>query len=231
MTLDELTAAVQNEISAGTEGVTNFSYSYEQLEDEVTLMYSGLLESYSKQPFFVPENYMQGIDCIKLDKKCLTNCCKVGGKRPVWHFEIPQLVNINHNKKVINYLGIADKLNEANFSKEFSWYFDTKDMISHGYRILANKNPFVWIDPAVNGHSMHDVYLFNAPGYGLKFVSIRAIFRNPKAILAYDCCDKNNGFQIDDKIAQKILQVLPQQKIAYYARLNSQPNTQSSLGQ
>ncbi|MCI7206584.1 MAG: hypothetical protein MSA15_11425 [Clostridium sp.] len=68
------------------------------------------------------------------------------------------------------------------------------------YRRRGLTKPYVWIDLAPNTEGMLDCFLFNAPF--VRQVSIVAVFKDPRQLNKYKCCnlddlngpDVNNSF-------------------------------------
>ena len=85
--------------------------------------------------------------------------------------------------------------------------------------------PYVYIEPTPNVNNMYDAFIFNAPL--LKVVSVVAIFKDPRQLEQYSCCnteDLDNFSFIDTEIKKR----LTEKKLRYYRQfyVPTQPNNQ-----
>ena len=111
----------------------------------------------------------------------------------------------------IVYLGTTDR--QSNFL-----YYTSVNSFNYyrKYRKRGKNKPYVFIDIAPNENGMLDCYLFNAPL--LKQVSIVAVFKDPRQLEQYGCCqdltDDNFSF-INAEIKKRVTE----KKIRYYRQL------------
>ena len=97
-------------------------------------------------------------------------------------------------------------------------HFDRK------YRKRSQKKPYVWIDFAPNANGMLDCFLFNAPF--LQQVSVVAVFKDPRQLKQYSCCntDELNGPDVNTSfIDQLVKEKLTKEKLYYYRQVAAQP--------
>ncbi len=114
----------------------------------------------------------------------------------------------------IDYIGSSDKQNP------FIYYTSSTAYRYHKYRKRGKNKPYVWIDTTPNENGMYDCFVFNAPL--LSEISITAIFKDPRQLEKYECCnefgDSNISF-IDNEIKKRLVE----EKIRYY-RVHSPQN-------
>lgn len=207
MKIQKLASAVHNNILGGLSGYhTNFSISLEQLEDAVIEERLSLIKQYLTRSSILTNDLYTSINCIPIDcvpiEKCkcgnIDDCSTI-----VAHFEIPQLVN-DFGDRTIFYLGSTDKQNP------FIYYTSPISLRNHKYRKRGKNKPYVWIDITPNENGMYDCFIFNAPL--LNQISIMAIFKDPRQIEQYGCCqdqeDDNLSFldsEVVDRVSKKML--------------------------
>jgi hypothetical protein len=97
---------------------------------------------------------------------------------------------------------------------------------NHKYRKRGKNKPYVWIDTTPNEKGLYDCYVFNAPL--LKSVSIIAIFKDPRQLGLFKCCQENRDYNItfiDNEVKKRLVE----KKIRYYRNYASPnlPNDQS----
>ena len=99
-------------------------------------------------------------------------------------------------------------------------------MVYRKYRRRGKDKPYVFIDVAPNENGMLDCFLFNAPL--LKQVSIVGVFKDPRQLEQYSCCqdlsDDNFTF-LNNEVKRR----LTEKKIRYYRQLAAPilPNNQT----
>jgi len=215
MNVNELASAIRNNISNGLKGVTNISYSLEQIVDEIYLERNSLIKEYMIKGLLPLEELAHAIDCIQLDKanlfKCKVECATLQ------HFEIPKFSNTVTNP--IIYIGTTDRM------QPFKVYTDYSYLYHKHSRGIANK-PYVWVDTALNSNGKYDGYVYNLPL--VKCISVVAIWEDLREIAEYDCVGEVN---MPDFVKKEILTRISERYIRYYRQLNQpiiQNNTQVS---
>ncbi|MCK5788091.1 MAG: hypothetical protein KAH32_03785 [Chlamydiia bacterium] len=175
MTLKQMATAVRNHVVDGLKGISNISFSIEQLEDEILLSTQSVMLEYAAKGLIKPEKFAQRIDGIRIDCRDLSNNCEVVTDSCAPHFEIPA-VNLLYDNP-ITYLGTI------NGEVAFKIYLD-KTYRYHKYRVATSKKPFAWVSTTPNNKGLFDVYLFNMGKYSeLRYVSIDALFDNPTSLV------------------------------------------------
>lgn len=211
MIFDKLVSAIKNDIYSGLQGYhTNLSINDDQLSDDVIDERLMILKEYSTKGILPVKDLLLSIKCIPVDCKSLDKCSKcsngINGK-PMAHFEIPQIL-FDYGKESIAYLGSTDRQNPFNYyTSVLNWQKYNK------YRKRPLNKPYVFIDTTPNERGMYDCYVFNAPL--LKQVSIVAIFKDPRQLEEFGCCDEysdDNFSFINNEIKKR----LTEKKIRYY---------------
>lgn len=211
MIFDKLVSAIKNDIYSGLQGYhTNLSINDDQLSDDVVDERLMVLKEYSTKGILPTKDLLLSINCIPVDCKSLDKCSKCSGginSKPMAHFEIPQIL-FDYGKESIAYLGSTDRQNPFNYyTSVLNWQKYNK------YRKRPLNKPYVFIDTTPNERGMYDCYVFNAPL--LKQVSIVAIFKDPRQLEEFGCCDEysdDNFSFINNEIKKR----LTEKKIRYY---------------
>ena len=220
--IQKLASAIYNDIVSGLRGYhTNFSLSMEQLEDDIIDTRLQILKEYSLKGILPVKDLYVSINCIPIDCKDLERCrCKDVDEcfsTPTAHFEIPQIVN-DYGTLSIDYIGSVDR------QLPFIYYTSLFNYRNHKYRKRGKNKPYVWIDTTPNENGMYDCFVFNAPL--LSQVSITAIFKDPRQLEKYDCCQEDDNMSF---INNEIKRRLTEKKIRFYRQLAAplQPNNQT----
>lgn len=193
---------------------SNISISLDQLEDEIVEERLQIIKEYALKGVYPKEDLMMTINCIPIDCKSIERCClnpEYG--EPVAHFEIPQIL-IDYGIQSINYIGATDR------QLPFIWYYNTNQWNTHKYRKRGKNKPYVYIDVTPNSNNMYDGYIFNAPY--LRSISITAIFKDPRQVAEYDCCNKediDNISFLNDEIKRRLIE----KKLRWYRQFAAQP--------
>lgn len=226
MYIEKLASQIKNDVVSGLRGYhQNLSMSMEQLQDEIVSCRLAILKQYFLKGIFPIKDLLLAINCIDVDCKSLERCnC---GKMEytdtlVPHFEIPQIIT-DYGKQSIYYLGSVDRQIKFNIVTSLS------ELTTIKYRKRGRNKPYVWIDLSPNENGMLDCYLFNAPL--LEQVSIVAVFKDPRQLNKYKCCnvDELNGPDTNFSfIDQLVKDKLTKEKLYYYRQIAAQrlPNDQ-----
>ena len=226
MYIEKLASSIRNDVVSGLRGYhQNLSMNMKQLEDEVVACRLAILKQYFLKGIFPIKDLLIAINCIDVDCESLERC-RCGKRNPddtmVAHFEIPQIVS-DYGKEAIDYIGSTDRLNKFTVITSLTEFNNKK------YRKRGKNKPYVWIDFSPNEHGMLDCFLFNAPF--VKQVSVVAVFKDPRQLNRYSCCnmdelqgpDTNFSF-IDQLVKDK----LTKEKLYFYRQMAAQrlPNDQ-----
>lgn len=222
MIFKKLASAIRNDVVSGLRGYhVNPSMSLEQLEDDIVDERLQIIKEYSYKGILPVKDLLLSINCIKVDCKSLERCkCNLNSyNTPTAHFEIPQILN-DYGELAIDYIGSVDR------QIPFIVYTSSTQWQYHQYRKRGKNKPYVWIDTTPNENGMYDCFVFNAPL--LKTISIVAIFKDPRQIEQYGCCepfsDENFTF-----IHNEIKKRLTEKKLRYYRQFQTLvlPNDQT----
>lgn len=223
MYIEKLASQIHNDIVSGLRGYHhNLSINLNQLQDEIVACRLEIIHQYFLKGIFPIKDLIIAINCIDVNCKSLERCSCVDNDGDVMHFEIPQLISY-YGKKAIEYVGSTDRKNK------FTIITSLSELENRKYKKRTDKKPYVWIDYSPNKNGMLDCYVFNAPF--LKQVSFVGVFKDPRQLVNYDCCniDELNGPDINVSfIDQLVKEKLTKEKIQYYRQLAASrlPNTQ-----
>lgn len=230
MYIEKLASQIRNDVLSGLRGYhQNLSMNMEQLADEIVNCRLAIIEQEFRQGRLPLKDLLVAINCIDVDCESLERCrCKASDDDTlVAHFEIPQVM-YNFGKQAIDYIGSTDRQNK------FTVITSLSEMENKKYRKRGNNKPFVWIDFAPNAHGMLDCFIFNAPL--LQQVSVVGIFKDPRQIEKYSCCqptEDNYDLTGPDNnmsyISQLVKDKLTKEKLYYYRQAVApiQPNDQT----
>ena len=222
MIFKKLASAIRNDVVSGLRGYhVNPSMSLEQLEDDIVDERLQIIKEYSFKGILPVKDLLLSINCIKVDCKSLERCrCDISKNlSPTAHFEIPQILN-DYGEQAIDYIGSTDR------QIPFIVYTSSTQWQYHQYRKRGKTKPYVWIDTTPNENGMYDCFIFNAPF--IKQISIVAIFKDPRQIEKFGCCeplsDENFSF-----IHNEIKKRLTEKKLRYYRQFQAPllPNDQT----
>lgn len=226
MYIEKLASQIRNDVVSGLRGYhQNLSMNMDQLQDEVVACRLSILKQYFLKGIFPIKDLLIAINCIDVDCESLERC-RCGklsdGDTITAHFEIPQIVS-DYGKQAIEYIGSTDRQNK------FTIITSLSELNNRKYRKRGQNKPYVWIDFSPNENGMLDCFLFNAPF--LQQVSIVAVFKDPRQLNRYRCCnleelngpDANLSF-IDQLVKDK----LTKEKLYYYRQIQAPvlPNDQ-----
>ena len=220
MVLDKLTSAIWNDIEAGLSGMNaNPNLSLEQLEDEVIETREAVIKEWYLKGLLKPHDLMLSINCIDVDCADPAKCCVTSSGKSESHFEIPVLMN-DLGRDAIDWIGTIDK------EDRFDVYYTLDALKYRKYKKRGANKPYVYIDKTPNQNGMYDGWVFNAPY--IKRISITAIFKDPRQIEQFNCCNSSEFLEIGS-VTNEVKRRLTEQKLRYYRGQNAQvlPNTQT----
>ena len=226
MIFDKLASAIRNDVVGGLKGYhSNLSMNLEQLKDDIVDERLQIIKEYQLKGILPTNDLLLSINCIPVDCKDLEKCSKCQDMfdgTPTMHFEIPQLL-LDYGINPISYIGTIDKQNP------YQYYTDAYSYnLYHKYRRRGKQKPYIWIDIAPNENGMLDCFVFNAPL--LKKISIVGMFKDPRQLEQYGCCDPDN--KSDDNfswINSEIKRRLTLKKLQFYRQYSpiNKPNDQA----
>ena len=219
--VEKLASAIYNDIVSGLSGITSTpTLSMQQLEDDIIDERLQIIKEYSLKNLIPRNDLLMSINCIETDCKSLDKCpCGKNITKPELHFEIPQIVN-DLASDSIEFIGSIDK------GVQFKVYTNTSFQY-HKYKRRGANKPYVYIDVTPNENNMYDVWIFNSPM--LKYISVMAIFKDPRQLVNYDCC-KGDDIENYTFISTEIKKRLTEKKLRYYRQFyqSPTPNTQAA---
>lgn len=226
MYIEKIASQIRNDVVSGLRGYhSNLSMNMDQLQDEVVACRLQIIKQYFQKGDFPIKDLLIAINCVDVDCKSLERCkCgKISEDDTITaHFEIPQIVS-DYGKQAIEYIGSTDRLNK------FTIITSLNELNARKYRKRGQKKPYVWIDYAPNENGMLDCFLFNGPF--IQQVSVVAVFKDPRQLNKYSCCNMEDLVGPDVNISfidQLVKDKLTKEKLYYYRQVASRqlPNDQ-----
>lgn len=225
MYIDKLASQIKNDILSGLKGYhQNLGLNIEQLKDEVVNTRLLIIKEQYLKGILPIKDLLIAINCIDVDCESLERCkCKESiDDTLVAHFQIPQLIH-DFGKQAIEYIGSTDRKNQFQIVTSLS------ELEVRKYRKRGKNKPYVWIDFAPNTEGMLDCFIFNAPM--IQQVSVVGVFKDPRQVEYYHCCNIDELTGPDDNISyvtQLVKERLTKEKIQYYRQLSMpiKPNDQ-----
>ena len=214
MYIEKLASQIRNDVVSGLRGYhQNLSMNIDQLQDEIVACRLSIINELHSKGIAPIDDLLMAINCVDVDCESLERCScgkKSDGDTITAHFQIPQLVT-TYGTQAIKYLGATDRQNK------FTIVTSLSELQTIKYRRRGLTKPYVWIDSAPNAEGMLDCFLFNAPF--VRQVSIVAVFKDPRQLNKYKCCnlDDLNGPDVNNSfIDQLIKDKLTKEKLYYY---------------
>ena len=210
MTIEQIASAVYNNTVTGLAGITsNPKISVEQLQDEVVAERNQIMREFLLKGILTLDELFLAINCIEVDCDYMSKCCDLQVGEKALHFEIPPIIYIN-GIDTIRFVGSIDRHTRYNIYTDETYRF-------HKYRKNKPGSPYVYIDTAINSNGNMDGYIFNVPF--VKYISVIAIFLDPRKLLEFDCCNDPEAITECGIISNDIIHRLTEKKIRYYRQL------------
>lgn len=218
MKIEVLASVILNEVKAGLSGMNaNPTISEEQIEDEIIETRHTLIKELYLKGILKKHDLMLAINCIDVDCKDPAKCCDFNSGKAVKHFEIPPLVE-SLGKDAIDYIGAADRGNNLKDNVYFSATLAEK----HKYKRYGGDSPYIYIEKTPNENGMYDCWIYNLPF--IKRISIIGIFRDPRDLKEYDCCNDDVASYLDlGSITDLVKDQLLKNKFYYYRQAIEMP--------
>ena len=218
MTIEQIASAVYNNTVTGLAGITsNPKISVEQLQDEVVAERNQIMREFLLKGILTLDELFLAINCIEVDCDYMSKCCNLQVGEKALHFEIPPIIYIN-GIDTIRFVGSIDR--HTRYTDE-TYRF-------HKYRKNKPGSPYVYIDTAINSNGNMDGYIFNVPF--VKYISVIALFLDPRKLLEWDCCSENPEVYLDCGIlSDEIIKRMTEKYIRWYRQLATPvtPNDQT----
>lgn len=208
MQIEAIASAVLNHIYSGTAGLnSNIKISVEQLQDEVIAEKNTLLREWLLKGILNLNELFLAINCVEVKCDYMSKCCDIQAGEKALHFEIPPILYFP-GIETVKFVGSIDRHEKFNVYLDESYRF-------HKYRKRSPDSPYVYIDTAINSNGNMDGYIFNSPF--TKYISIIALFQDPRKLLEWDCCSENPEAYLDLGIlSEPIINNLTQRYLYYY---------------
>lgn len=220
MQIEAVASAILNHIYSGTQGLNaNIKVSLEQLMDEVVAEKNTLLKQWLLQGILNLEELYLAINCVEVDCDYMSKCCDLPVGKKALHFEIPPIVYFR-GVNTIKFIGSIDR------SVKYVVYTDESYKF-HEHKKRGGNKPYVYVDTAINSNGNMDCYIFNAPH--VKYISVIALFQDPRRLLEWNCCSENPESYLDlGLLSETIINNLTQRYLYYYrqAAMPITPNNQ-----
>lgn len=213
MTIEAISSAVYNNVVTGLAGISsNPKISIEQLQDEVVAEKNQIMREFLLKGVLSLEELFLAINCIEVSCDYMSKCCELQVGEKALHFEIPPIIYLN-GVDTIRFIGSIDRNAKYNVYTDESYRF-------HKYRKRGAEHPYVYIDTAINSNGNMDGYIFNVPF--VKYISIIALFQDPRKLLEWDCCSENPESYLDCGIlSDEIIKRMTEKYIRWYKQLAS----------
>lgn len=222
MTISEISSAVYNHVFDGLHGISNtIKISLEQLADEVVAERNQIMREYLLKGVMNLEEQFLAINCVEVSCDYMSKCCNVDlpvGEKAL-HFEIPPIIYL-HGRDTIKFIGSIDRKVKYNVYTDEAYRF-------HKYRKRGADSPYVYVDTAINSNGMLDCYIFNVPF--VKYISVVALFQDPRKLLEFSCCSGDEDTYTDMGIlSDEIIKRLTQKYIMWHRQAEAPitPNNQ-----
>lgn len=211
MTIEQIASAVYNNTVTGLAGITsNPKISVEQLQDEVVAERNQIMREFLLKGILTLDELFLAINCIEVDCNYMSKCCDLQVGEKALHFEIPPIIYIN-GIDTIRFVGSIDRHTRYNIYTDETYRF-------HKYRKNKPGSPYVYIDTAINSNGNMDGYIFNVPF--VKYISVIALFLDPRKLLEWDCCSENPEAYLDCGIlSDEIIKRMTEKYIRWYHSL------------
>ena len=217
MTIEAIASAVYNNTVTGLAGITsNPKISVEQLQDEVVAERNQIMREFLLKGILNLDELFLAINCIEVDCDYMSKCCNLQVGEKALHFEIPPIIYIN-GIDTIRFVGSIDRHTRYNIYTDETYRF-------HKYRKNKPGSPYVYIDTAINSNGN----IFNVPF--VKYISVIALFLDPRKLLEWDCCSENPEVYLDCGIlSDEIIKRMTEKYIRWYRQLATPvtPNDQT----
>ena len=209
-----IASAIMNHVYSGTSGLnSNLKISHEQLMDEVVAERNIILKEYLLKGIMNFQEMFSAINCVEVNCDYMSKCCNLQAGEKALHFEIPPIMYIN-GVNTIKFIGSIYRKVKYTIYTDDSYRF-------HSYKKRGANKPYVYVDTAVNSNGNLDCYIFNVPM--VKYISVVALFQDPRKLMEWDCCNENPDSYLDCGIlSDEIIRRLSEKYLRWY-RQNQVP--------
>lgn len=213
MTIEAIASAIYNHIVNGTANMSaNPKISMEQLQDEVIAERDQIIKEYLLSGVINIDDLFLSINCIEVDCDYMSKCCDLPVGQKALHFEIPPIMHVTGSNS-IKFIGSIDRAVRYRVYTDDGWRY-------HKYNKRNSGKPYVYLDTAVNSNGNMDGYIFNLPM--VKYISVTALFKDPRRLLEWDCCNSSDDTYLDLGIlSNEIIKRLSYKYLQWYKQAPS----------
>jgi len=222
LSLLQLASMVENNVSGGLRGQQNFTYSLDQLMDELTLERNGLLKDMQFKGQQLPlDECSQHLSALPLTvqdyAQIPADIAELAGledlvRRPVLHYRAPELISLTDRDRTLRYVGPVRR----GSSWDVVWKPSQLEFRKH--RRLQSTTPLVFVQGL-------DRWVFGCP-ISQRTVSETGVYSQPREVGEYPGhgFTEESPFPMPDFMARDVVQKLTNKYISIYGRLNVRPN-------
>jgi hypothetical protein len=226
MTVNELASAIRNHVADGLKGVTNISFSKQQIIDEAFLLRAKFILEREMVAKFDINQYTQHLPKIFVDCKDVSRACVIKAYRSEGYMRIPAPATLQ-SKNPITYFGTLD------LRTRFKVYYSKADALTHQYRYKTSCRPYILVDLATKDSTGYVDAYFMLRGNNYKMIewlTLDAVFSDPRVVFEFTG-DDDTDFPAPPELQKAIIDTLSNEYINYYRKLNhmAEPNLQTSI--
>lgn len=223
MTLEDMASAIRNNIGNGLKEVSNFSYSLEQIKEEISNTRSQIILENSKAGTLNHSYFSQRRENLVLENSVFPEEGFEESNQNVLKVMIPKLAMTGDNSSIL-YLGPGD------MSLNVKVYYDFNQVKMHKFSRVIKNRPYAFIDLAHDSDGDVPVFVFNNSPVPFRLITVRAIFDDPVRILEEDgIFADSEEFPAPLAVQEMIIDRITNKYIVYYKNLNhpNEPNDQT----
>ena len=217
-TEDAVVSAIRNNLEAGLKTTANITFSLEHMRYVIYTERALLIEQMKRSgAMFEYEEATQEINCIETDCKDFGLCSKVDTRQPTLHFKIPRYIHLD-------YIGLATQ------NQSFKVYETYNSKYNKYRKKQLVDRPYVRLR---HYEGENHGFIFNPPTVNLKYISVKAIWENPREVNKYSCCTYNpreTHFPLPDYMMAQLIDSITSKWAQYMYRFNySKANNQTPI--
>lgn len=218
-----MTSAIRTNVGTGLKEVTNYTFSLEQIKDEISNMRSSIIYQLSLQGKLNPAYFSQSRRNIALVPGTFPEEGALASNNVVFTARIPKLAMTKDNSSIL-YLGPTD------MSLNIKTYYSFNALKTHRYSRVIKNRPYAFIDLSQDEEGFVPVYITNIGPFTFRNITVRAIFDDPVKILQED------GYFVDTEefpapltVQEMIVDGITKKYIAYFRSMSTpnKPNDQT----
>jgi hypothetical protein len=200
--------------------IGNANISNRQIEDEVIMHKNALLfEARNIMTEADAQYLIAEINCIPVECKDISFCCKDKSDERVYVASIPQLSSVTR-LPALSYVGTIDQ--------QYPYRIVTREAYLYvNYAKWTKRMPTAWYRQNLNEGNL---VLFNL-GFEPEVISIRGVVQNEQDLKKFSCActDDDTLVYAPDWILTKVIDAVTERYMSQYQLSHIQPNTQSEI--